>query len=148
MQSRPARKRLFGCAAVLMLAASLGAFASPASAGTTQPPVITARPDNVMVNQHTNLVGRGFPRFATLRLAECSKTNWVVPTNPCDKGNSIVVTTDGRGSFVTGFKVEACAGARVSAPGLAVLCYIGVPKPSGIDTERLVGAARIVVTYP
>ena len=90
----------------------------------------------------------GLPRFATLRLAECSKTNWVVPAKPCDKGNSILVRTDGKGSFVTGFKVEACNGARASTKGLAERCYIGVPKPSGVDTVRLVGAARIVVTFP
>jgi len=81
-------------------------------------------------------------------LDECSKTNWVVPANPCDKNNSILVRTDGNGSFVTGFKVEACTGAKTSTAGLAEVCYIGVPKPSGIDTVRLVGAARIVVTFP
>jgi hypothetical protein len=101
-----------------------------------------------MVDQHTNLIGRGFPRFTTLRLAECSKTNWVAPAKPCDKDNSILVRTDGKGSFVTGFKVEACVGAQTGSAGLAELCYIGVPKPSGIDTVHLVGAARIVVTYP
>jgi hypothetical protein len=148
MQNRSVRTGLFGCVAVLMLAAPLGTLASPAAAVTTRPPVITAKPNNVMVNQHTNLIGRGFPRFATLRLAECSKTNWVVPAKPCDKGNSILVRTDGKGSFVTGFKVEACNGARASTKGLAERCYIGVPKPSGVDTVRLVGAARIVVTFP
>jgi hypothetical protein len=148
MESRLVRRGLFGGVAILMVAAPLGTAALPASAATTTPPVITAKPSNVMVNQHTNLAGRGFPRFATLRLAECSKTNWVVPAKPCDKGNSIVVRTDGKGSFVTGFKVEACNGARASAKGLAQVCYIGVPKPSGIDTVRLEGAARIVVTFP
>jgi hypothetical protein len=148
MKNRLVRRGLFGGAAVLMLAAPLGALVAPASAATTQPPAITARPDNVMVNQHTNLIGRGFPRFTTLRLAECSKTSWVVPARPCDKDNSIVVRTDGKGSFVTGFKVEACAGSRATTKGLAQVCYIGVPKPSGVDTVRLVGAARIVVTFP
>jgi hypothetical protein len=27
-------------------------------------------------------------------------------------------------------------------------CFIGNPQPQGVDTITLVGAARIIVTYP
>ena len=151
MQSRLVRKGLFGCAAVLgMLAAPprrtriTGLGGDGAAAGHHG-----QAQQRHGCNQHTNLIGRGFPRFATLRLAECSKTNWVVPAKPCDK-DKIRSSSGPMGGArsLTGFKVEACGGARASTKGLAQVCYIGVPKPSGVDTVRLVGAARIVVTFP
>jgi len=122
---------------------------TPAAARTVLPPSITARPDSVMVNTRTVLVGRNFDPHVSLRIAECSATKWVVPTSPCDTNNVVKVTTDAKGTFVTTMKVEACPEVVTKASkGLSELCYIGVPRPSGIDTVSLVPRTSVVVTFP
>jgi hypothetical protein len=114
---------------------------------TTTAPHITARPTDVMVNSPVALHGTGFPPAATLRLQECSMKNWIVPENPCLTANSVTVTTNSRGGFTTAMKALICP---AITPPVATqrTCYIGVPKPSGVDTVTLVGAARIVVSWP
>ena len=147
MKRRIVLTGLAGGAILLMLAAPLGATASAAGV-SARPPVITAKPDNVMVNTDTTLVGRNFKPATKLRLAECSKKNWVVPSRPCDSANTVTVRTNAKGQFKTKFKVEACPSSAAVSGDLAERCYIGVPKPSGVDTVRLEAAAPIVVTFP
>ena len=134
-------------AILVMLAAPLGATASAAGV-SARPPVITAKPDNVMVNTDTTLIGRNFQPATKLRLAECSKRSWVVPARPCDGGKTVTVRTNAKGQFKTTFKVEACPSDVAVSGGLAERCYIGVPEPSGVDTVRLEAAEPIVVTFP
>ena len=100
-----------------------------------------------MINTNTQLTGSGFPANRALRIEECSTKNWPVMTNACVSNNTIRVTTNAHGRFTATFKAELCGGKRGPFPTSQV-CYIGAPHPSGVDTEALVGAARIVVTYP
>jgi hypothetical protein len=44
-------------------------------------------------------------------------------------------------------KVETCPGVAVPV-GVSEVCYIGVMKPTGIDTIALLPNAKIVVTFP
>jgi hypothetical protein len=114
---------------------------------TTTAPHITARPTDVMVNSPVALHGIGFPPAATLRLQECSLKNWIVPEDPCLNANSVTVTTNSRGEFTTTMKALICP--AVTLPVVTErTCYIGVPRPSGIDTITLLSAARIVVSWP
>jgi hypothetical protein len=99
-----------------------------------------------MVNQSTALHGSGFPKRASITLHECASTSWIVPQQPCIEGLSVTVNTNGSGHFSTQFKVGVCEGAW-SGPTQRT-CYIGVPRPSGIDTMELVGAVTIQVSYP
>ena len=137
------RSLLFGA---IVLAAAAGPSAS-AWAVLDTAPVITANPNNLMVNTNTTLTGRHFPPATTLRLVECSRTTWVVTQKPCDTNNTVTVTTSATGGFVTPFKAELCPGGIRVGP-TAVRCYIGVPKPSGVDTLTLRAAVPITVTYP
>ena len=125
---------------------------SIAAAGTpvSSTPHIVARPDNVMVNSSIRLIGTGFPADTTIALRECASKGWIVPQNPCDTNNGVSVTTDALGGFKTSFKAELCPrGVQPgSRPVTSDTCYIGEPKPAGIDTIELVGAAKITVTYP
>jgi len=148
MERKAFRTGLLGGAIILMVATPLVVLVTPSSALSVSPPTITAAPSNLMINTHTTLTGRNFPPTTTLRLAECSRTNWVVVAqNPCDSNNTLTVTTGARGGFKTTFKAELCPGGTRVGP-TAVRCFIGVPKPTGVDTVTLVGAVKIVVTYP
>ncbi len=147
MDARIIRRCVMGGSAALMLVTPLWAIASPASAVPPVPPSITANPNNLMVNTDTVLTGRNFPPATKLHLTECGKTNWIVPQNPCDTNNTVTVTTGSLGGFRTKFKAELCPGGVRVGP-TAVRCYIGVPRPSGIDTITLRAAVKIVVTYP
>jgi hypothetical protein len=111
-------------------------------------PVIVANPNNLMVNTNTILGGRHFHPHTTIHLVECSRTSWVVVAQkPCDTNNTVTLTTSAAGSFTTRFKAELCPQATRVGP-TAVRCYIGIPKPSGIDTVTLQAAVAITVTYP
>jgi hypothetical protein len=122
-------------------------MAGPAGAISPVPPSITANPNNLMVNTNTMLTGRHFAPRVTLKLAECGRTSWIVPQHPCDTNNTVTVTTNATGGFMTPFKAELCPGGKRVGP-TAERCYIGVPKPSGVDTEALLAAVPITVTYP
>jgi len=143
MTSRISRWVLAGAA----LALAAGTGISPAGAVTATPPHVVARPNNLMVNTKTTLTGTGFPARKKLTVEECSRTGWVVTANPCVKDNRITVTTDAHGRFTRQFRVALCGGSRGPGPTSQV-CYIGVPHPEGVDTISLIGAARVVVTYP
>jgi hypothetical protein len=132
--------------AAAMLALAAG-FALAAQAPAARKAKITARPDNVMVNGHSTLTGRGFPAHAVLALRECGRTFWLVPNEPCNTRNAVSVKTDARGRFTTTFSAEVCPEGQ---PGKVITertCYIGVPRVSE-DTVALEGAAKIIVTYP
>src|SRR5262249_32961779 len=106
-------------------------------------------PDSVMVNTTTKLVGTGWPANKTIRLQECSRTQWVVTQNPCDTSNAVKVTSDAQGRFVTRFTALLCPATTATPAGdPAETCYIGHSKPNGVDTVKLVGAVKITVTYP
>ncbi len=122
------------------------AFAGQATAAST--PKIVAHPASVMVNTATKLFGYNFPADSKLTIEECSKTGWIVPQNPCDTTNEIHVTTNSAGSFVHKLTAQVCPGGVTKLPGFQEICYVGEPKPSGIDTVFLVGAAKITVTGP
>ena len=131
---------------------ALAAMPLPSAAAAVRqsptPPHIIARPDNVMVLQPIRLVGTGFNPNSTLTIKECSQTNWVVNQNPCDTDNVIHVTTNANGGWRGRMKAELCPAAVAATPQPAETCYVGNPVPAGLDTIRLVGAARITVTYP
>ena len=99
-----------------------------------------------MVDQSTMLAGRGFPRSADVTLRECASSMWIVPQEPCLEGATVTVKTNAAGRFKTAFKVGVCAG-EMTGP-TERRCYVGEPKPSGIDTIELLGAATILVSYP
>jgi len=142
------RQYLLGGAAAALLTVPLMAMATPASAVSPAPPRITAHPNNLMVNTFTTLTGTNFTPNTSIMVTECSATHWVVEVaNPCDTTNTITLTTDAKGGFTTGFQAQLCPNGKRVVPN-GVRCYIGVPTPSGIDTVKLVGAAKIIVTYP
>ncbi len=102
-----------------------------------------------MVNKETTVIGRNFTPGMTVDLIECSATSWIVPNYPCNSDNSVTATANRKGAFKVKFKAEACTGSSPTGPAdLSELCYIGVPKPSGIDTVMLQPNTRIVVTFP
>ena len=58
------------------------------------------------------------------------------------------MTTNASGGFKAAFTVTLCPdGVRGPEP-TSEICYIGERKPSGVDTVKLVGAAKVTVTYP
>jgi hypothetical protein len=132
---------------------SAGAImAGTANAVSATPPHIVAKPNNVMLNTTISLTGTGFPANAKLTIKECSRTSWVVVAQkPCDTNNTITVLTNKTGRFVHAFKVELCPRTSTgtgTGPITRETCYIGNPKPKGVDTITLVGAAKVTVTYP
>jgi len=148
MHKSTTRKVLLGGPAVLVMTTSIALLAPAASAISPVPPSISAHPNNLMVNAQTSLIGKNFPADKALRLTECSRTTWVVVSqHPCDNNNTVTLTTNAFGGFRTQFKAELCPGGVRVGP-TAVACYIGVPRPNGVDTVKLEAAVKIVVTYP
>jgi hypothetical protein len=132
-----------GTEAVYLLPLPPSGWAQPETA-----PAIVANPNNLMVNTNTTLTGRHFAPETMIRLVECSRTAWVVVAQkPCDTNNTVTIRTSRTGSFTTPFKAELCPHATRVGP-TAVRCYIGVPKPGGIDTVTLQPFVAITVTYP
>ena len=161
--------------AVLVAGAAAGAVSVAAAAAPSGHPVVTgvgriparqrpkivAKPDSVMVNHKTTLTGSGFKRHKKLTIVECSARMWVVPKQICNRRNALTVRTSARGRFRVRFKVLVCpaassalagSGPAASGPaaarGFSRRCFIGVPTIRGVDTEELLGAARITVTGP
>ncbi len=141
------RRPVLCLAVATLFVGVLGVFSISAASAGTGKPHITAHPNNVMVNTATELIGTHFQPSTTLTVKECGLKNWIVPQNPCDSSNSIVVTTNAQGAFKSSFIVETCTTGS-GDPGFSQRCYIGVPTPNGIDTITLVGAVRITVTGP
>jgi hypothetical protein len=134
--------------APLALAASAAALAAtgPASAGASSPK-ISARPASVMVNATTTLSGRGFPANKTIQLRECGRAYWLAPAYPCLQENAASVKTDARGRFQRTFRVGLCPEGEPTKMPTQRICYIG-ELVTGEDTGSLVGAARVLVSYP
>lgn len=149
MRRRTILTGVAGTLAGLTLAGTLAVTSTAATAISPVPPTITAKPHSVMVNMNTNVMGRNFVPGSTAQLVECSTTSWSVPLNPCDTNNTVTVTANKKGAFHTKFKVEGCPPPAATGPGgLSQRCYIGVPRPTGIDTVALQPNTSIVVTFP
>jgi hypothetical protein len=120
-----------------------------ASASAVSGPRISARPSSAMVNQTIRLSGTGFGAHRNIQLMECSAKSWIVPQQVCTAGNSRVVRTNALGGFAASFTVRVCnAPPSTSGPVTERRCYIGEPAPYGVDTERLMGAVEVTVSYP
>jgi hypothetical protein len=143
----PRRHVLGGALAVCAAIGSVSAGVAQAHRGShAKQPHISAKPSNLMVNQSTALLGSGFPKHTSITLRECASASWIVPQQPCIEGLAVTVKTNGSGHFSTQFKVGVCEG--TSSGPTQRTCYIGEPRPSGIDTMQLVGAVTIQVSYP
>jgi hypothetical protein len=142
---------MLGSKEVLLSAALTGSVLAVALSGSAQAsarsPKIKARPHSVMVNTTTNLKGAGFPANTTIQLRECGRTFWMAPAYPCLEDNGVSVLTDAKGRFQTAFNVELCPEGEPRHKPTQRVCYIG-ELVSGEDTGSLLGAARIIVTYP
>ncbi len=127
------------------VAAALGATTGYAGSA----PHIGVSPRNVMVTTTVTVTGRGFPANSPIRLQECGAPSWIVPEEPCDTTNEVTVKTGPKGRFTTPFEAQVCP--RVAPPKPPVTretCFIGEPEPTGEDTAGLLGAAKLIVTYP
>lgn len=122
----------------------LGAPAYAAGAGT---PKIKARPNKLMINAATTLKGKHFPAYTAIRLLECGKTSWLAPSDPCLEEDAKEVTTDAKGRFETSFEVGLCPEGERVKMRTEFACYVG-EVVLGEDTGELVGAARLLVSYP
>jgi hypothetical protein len=130
------------------LAATVGVIAPLASAqASATGPTIKARPHKVMVSATTTLKGKGFPANSTIQLRECGKTFWLAPAEPCLTENATTVSTDAKGRFQTSFTVGLCPEGEPTKKPTQRVCYVG-ELITGEDTGSLLGAARLIVTYP
>lgn len=140
--------------ATAVLALGIGTVASASAALIGQSahrhgPHIVAKPGSVMVNTSTTLTGTGFKPHRRLVIQECSLRNWVVPQRVCNHPNTVKVRTDAHGRFTVTFKALVCPKSKhVQPAGFSRTCWVGVPVIQGIDTEHLLGAAKLIVTGP
>lgn len=148
MFRRMIRTGLVGGFVGLILTASVVGTAGTAVAVSPLPPTVTAAPHSVMVNTDTTITGRNFTPGSSVQLSECSATTWVVPKSPCNTDNTVTVTANKKGAFKTAFKAELCPGGKHGKEPTSEICYVGVPKPSGIDTAGLSPYTKVIVTYP
>jgi hypothetical protein len=129
----------------------IAAFAALAAAGPAYAmggsPKIKATPKRAMVNTTVTLTGRHFPANKTIQLLECGKTFWLDPSTPCLEENAKEVTTDAKGRFETTFKAGVCPEGERTRHPTEVVCYVG-EVVFGEDTGELVGAAKLLVSYP
>ncbi len=148
MRVRFVRAGVIALAVGWVTVASLAPPVAAASA-LAAPPSLTVTPHSVMVNTSAGISGRGFARHASVTVIECAVTNWLVPTDPCDRTNEVTVETNGQGRFHATFRAQICPGsATTGSGGLAFHCYLGVAAPSGLDTVALEPFAPLEVTYP
>jgi hypothetical protein len=143
-----ARKWVFGMAASLGAISAIGVQAVPALAISPVLPTLKATPQSVMVNTDTTITGKNFTPDSSVQLTECSARTWVVPHAPCNTDNGVTVTANNNGMFKTAFKVELCPGGKHGKTPTSEICYVGVSRPSGIDTAGLSPYAKVIVTYP
>lgn len=139
---------LLGGLVGLTLTASVVATAGTAFAVSPVPPTLKATPHSVMVNTDTTITGKNFTPGSSVQLTECSATTWVVPNAPCNTDNTVTVSANKKGTFKTPFKGELCPGGKRGPEPTSEICYVGVSKPSGIDTAGLSPYAKVIVTYP
>jgi hypothetical protein len=147
IDSRRFASAVAGLGMAAAVAGGLAAQAAPGRIGST--PHISLRPNHVMVNGTTMLSGTGFPPSSMVRVEECGRTAWIVPEEPCDSTNAVTVMSNSAGRFATAFEAQLCPRELPPKPPVTrEKCYIGEPRPTGEDTVGLVGAAKIIVTYP
>ncbi len=142
--SRSTRPALLLAAAALLVVAPA---AAPTAASGAGGPRITAKPHELMVNTNTTLTGRGFPANETIQLTECGRTSWMAPNDPCLNEAAKTVKTDRRGRFTTSFKAGLCPEGEAGKQPTSRVCYVG-EVVWGEDTAELLGAAKLIVTYP
>jgi len=130
------------------LAAAITPLCMTSADAAASSPHITAQPNNVMVDTSIGLTGIRFPAHSTFTIKECSTTAWIAPQDPCSANNAVSVTTNSRGRFRASIKAGVCANGQRGKEPTSVICYIGKPQPTGVDTLSLIGAARVTVTYP
>lgn len=130
------------CLAGLAVTFALSAASATASTG----PKIAAHPHRVMVGTDTTLKGRGFAAHTEIQLRECGSTFWLAPAEPCT-AEAVTVTTDAKGRFQTSFQVGLCPEGEATKKPTQRVCYVGEFVPEE-DSGSLVGAARLIVTYP
>ena len=128
------------------LATAVSLVPATALASAAPAPKVAARPHKVMVGQETTLKGKGFPANTEVTLRECGRTFWLVPADPCTE-EAKTVTTDAKGRFLTSFTVGLCPEGEPTSKPTQRVCYIG-ELVSGEDTGSLLGAGRLIVTYP
>jgi hypothetical protein len=131
----------------VLAAAALTAALGGSAQASAKNPKLHARPHSVMVNTTTNLKGSGFPANTTIQLRECGHTFWLAPSYPCLEDNGVSVTTDAKGRFQTAFEVGLCPEGEATKKPTQRVCYVG-ELVTEEDTGSLVGAARLIVTYP
>jgi hypothetical protein len=134
---------------VALVALGAAAAASAKKAG----PKIVLDPTSAMINTTVEVHGKGFAPNASITVAECSKTTWSLPEQPCVDGNQVTLTTNANGKFKTTMKVGLCPSGptpvvSTGTPVTQRTCYIGQLTPTGIDTLALVGAAPLMVSWP
>ncbi|MGD1057099.1 MAG: hypothetical protein ABR992_06755 [Solirubrobacteraceae bacterium] len=140
-------RNLAGRTVRTVLAVAAVAVAIPAqSQALAKSPKSIARPRSVMVDATTTLRGSGFPAKTVIKLAECGRTFWLVPSFPCLEREQ-AVTTNRHGRFRTTFTVGLCPEGEPGKMPTERTCYIGEPVAAE-DTESLVGAVKITVSYP
>ena len=142
------RRRRWQIGLLVGLAAMASSLCVASAGAAVRSPHIKAHPNNAMVNTSISLAGTKFPAKSTFTIEECSQTSWIAGQSPCSTNNAVSVTTNARGHFQTLFKVEVGNNCQRGSEPTSVICYVGEPKPTGIDTVGLTGAARITVTYP
>jgi hypothetical protein len=121
--------------------------AGAAAAGSK--PRITVTPDNVMVNTAVTIVGKHGPASKKFALRECGQRSWVVTqTSAVCTADAIPVKTNKHGRFRTTYDAQVCPHDSGSGPVTRAKCFIGRPRPSGVDTLHLAGHAKLIVTYP
>jgi hypothetical protein len=130
------------------LAATI-AFAAGAAApaGAASAPKIHAKPRKLMVNTDTTLKGAGFAPDERLQIGECGRTFWLAPSTPCLEEDVVEVTTNAKGRFETAFRAGVCPEGERKGGRTEVVCYVGALS-FGEDSGELVGAAKILVSYP
>jgi hypothetical protein len=129
------------------LAAIAGLISAPAASATG--PHIKVVPNEVMVNQTVTLTGANFPANTTITLKDCAQKTWIVPQEPCAPEDEVTLTTNALGRFKTPFKVGLCPAPPPKEPPVTRrTCFIGAPHPFGVDEVELVGAAKVIVTFP
>ena len=127
--------------------AAAAALLPAAGATAAMGPHVMARPHNTGVGMQIALKGRRFPANAEVQIAECGKTFWLSPSDPCLAENAKTVTTDMKGRFETTFDVGLCPEGEPHGKLTQRVCYVGELR-FGEDTGELVGAAKLIVTYP
>jgi len=133
-----------------VVAGAVGAAGAVAAAPARHhSPKITVSPRSQMVNDTVTLTGTGFKPHTKLVIWECSKKFWIVPQQVCNHRNAAKVRTNAHGGFtVKKFKVLVCPEPKQPTDGFSRRCWVGLPKPEGVDTVALLAAARITVTGP